>query len=285
VIARETPTEAELGSVFDESEPGRKIPLAWGRGTPEQEQARRRRLQELKINEAIVSARHASRDCPGCYYPIPDYIPSCYVCDLLVGRVVLEDGNRREAAAEPVNAPEAPAATVARVAEMVAARAEFTEDDIYAAMTDAGIPDPVANRAYKFTQTAWGRAYLDGMGIRFGADYLCFTGAGEVIESGQLADQPYFAAAARLVPRYAGSPGFKALVLMSADFSTVNSALQAGSKPENLVMGPAAFFMEAATPAGMAKARQVLSERVSACTRGGQMSARDADKKPWWRFW
>lgn len=178
-----------------------------------------------------------------------------------------------------------PEAAVARLAEIVAEQTEFTEDDIYVAMAEAGIPDLAADRAYKFTQTAWGRVFLDGMGIQCGTDYLCFNGAGEVIESGQLADEPYFAAAARLVPRYAGSPGFKALVLMSADVSTINSALHAGSKPEHLVMGPAAFFMEAATPAGMAKARQVLSERSSAGKWGGQAATRDAGKKPWWRFW
>ena len=180
----------------------------------------------------------------------------------------------------------APEAAVARLAEIVAARAEFTEDDIYAAMADASIPDLIADRAYKFTQTAWGRAFLDGMGVQFGTDYLCFNGAGEVIELGQLADQPYFVAAARLVPQYARSPGFKSLVLMSADVSTVNSALHAGSKPENLVMGPAAFFMEAATPAGLAKAQQLLSERVSAGKRGSSSVGRPAaDNKPWWRFW
>lgn len=101
-----------------------------------------------------------------------------------------------------------PEEAVARLAEIVAARAKFTEDDIYAAMADAGLKDSVADRAYKFTQTAWGRALLDGMGIQFGSGYLCFNRVGEVIESGQLADQPYFAAASRLVPQYTRSPGF-----------------------------------------------------------------------------
>lgn len=72
---------------------------------------------------------------------------------------------------------------------------------------------------------------------------------------------------------------------MSADVSTVNSALHTGSKSENLVVGPAAFFMESPTPAGMAKARQLLSERASASKRGGGSVRRTASKKPWWRFW
>ena len=179
-----------------------------------------------------------------------------------------------------------PEAAVGRLAEIIAARAEFTEDDLYAAMADAGIPDPVADRAYKFTQTAWGRVFLDGLGVRFGTDYLCFNRAGDVIESGQLDDQPYYVAAMRLVPQYARSPGFPTFALMSADVNAVNSALHAGSKPENLVMGPAAFFMEAPTPTGMAKAQQRLSERSTADKPGRSGANRSAaDKKPWWRFW
>jgi hypothetical protein len=179
-----------------------------------------------------------------------------------------------------------PEAAVSHLAEIIAARAEFTEDDVYAAMAAAGIPDPVADRAYKFTQTAWGRAFLDGLGVQFSSDYLCFNAAGDVIESGQLADQPFFAAAVRLAPQHARSPGFQRFVLMSADVNTVNNALHAGSKQENLAMGPAAFFMEAPTPAGMDKARQLLSERVPKSKRGSSSSAKPADdKKPWWRFW
>lgn len=181
----------------------------------------------------------------------------------------------------------APEAAIVSLAEIIAARSEFTEDELYVAMSAAGIPIPVADRAYKFTQTAWGRVFLDGLGVQFGADYLCFNAAGEVIESGRLADQPYFAAAVRLAPQYARSPGFRRFVLMSADVNAVNSALHAGSKPENLVMGPAAFFLEAPTAAGMDKARRLLSEQTSAGSRAGRFGEREpvAAKKPWWQFW
>lgn len=178
-----------------------------------------------------------------------------------------------------------PEAAVTRLVELVAARGTFSEDDIYAAMADAGIPDPVADRAYKFTQTAWGRAFLDGLGVHFGSEYLCFDAAGGVIESGELAAQPYYAAAVGLVRKYAGSPGFQSFALMSADVSTVNNALNAGARPENLVMGPAAFFLEPPTPGGMEKARQLLSERASASRRSVARPASPATKKPWWQFW
>ena len=179
-----------------------------------------------------------------------------------------------------------PEAAVACLAGIIAARAGFTEDEVYTAMAAVGVPDAVADRAYKFTQTAWGRVFLDGLGVQFGADYLCFNAAGDVIESGKLADQPYFSAAMRLAPQYIRSPGFQQFVLMSADVSAVNNALNAGSKPEDLVTGPAAFFMEAPTSVGMDKARQLLSKRASAGQREGTRSALSAiDKKPWWKFW
>jgi hypothetical protein len=65
-----------------------------------------------------------------------------------------------------------PSAAVACIAEIVAQQAAFDEDDIYAAMKKAGIPDGVADRAYKFTQIAWGRAILAGLGVRLSPDYL-----------------------------------------------------------------------------------------------------------------
>ena len=166
-----------------------------------------------------------------------------------------------------------PEEAVARLAEIVATRAEFTEQEIYAAMAAAGIPDPIADRAYKFTQIAWGRVLLDGLGVRFSPEYTCFNGAGEVIETGRLTDQPYFAAATSAAARYAGTPGFRRLALMAAEVYVVNDLLNKGSQPENLVTTPPALFMEAPTPAGMEKVRQHLTQLT-----GGR-------KKPWWRFW
>ena len=179
-----------------------------------------------------------------------------------------------------------PEAAVACLAEILAARAELTEDELYAAMASAGVPEPVADRAYKFTQIAWGRVLLDGLGVKFAPDYLCFDGAGEIIESGLLAEQPYFVAAmaaARQRPPPAGLPRF---AQMSADVSAVNSALNAGSRPEDLVTGPPALFMELPTQAGIDKARQLLAKQAAPGKAGGAGATGAApDKKPWWRFW
>jgi len=166
-----------------------------------------------------------------------------------------------------------PQTAVACLVEILETRSEFTQDEVYQAMVDAGVPESVADRAFKFTQIAWGRVFLDGMGIKFSQDYLCFNGAGEVLESGQLADEPYFIAAMAAAKRLPPPAGLPRLALMSSVLRAVNDALNAGSKPEDLVTGPAALFMEPATPQGMKRAARMLSERVG------------AHKKPWWRFW
>jgi hypothetical protein len=165
--------------------------------------------------------------------------------------------------------------------------AEFTEDQVYAAMVDAGIPGPVADRAYKFTQIAWGRVFLDGLGVQFAPDYLCFDAAGEVIESGKIANQPYFVAAMAAARRQPPPAGLPRMALMSADVRTVNQALNSGSKPEDLVTGPSALFMEPPTPAGMEKVRRLLRERLSAVSRrsGSEAGQSASGKKPWWWFW
>jgi hypothetical protein len=157
-----------------------------------------------------------------------------------------------------------PEAAVACLTEAIAAHAEFTEDDLYAAMAKAGIPGPDADRAFKFTQIAWGREFLRGRGdFQFAPDYLLFNGAGDVIESGTLSNQPYFVAAMAAVKKYASSPGFSRLALMSADVQAINKALEAGSKPTDLAMAPPALFMEPATPAGIEKAQRLLTDRVT----------------------
>jgi hypothetical protein len=157
-----------------------------------------------------------------------------------------------------------PEAAVAQLTEAIAARAEFTQDDLYAAMEQAGIPASDADRAFKFTQIAWGRRYLADLGdFKFAPDYACFNGAGDVIESGLLREQPYYVAAMAAATRYASSPGFTRFAWMSADVSAISKAVQRGAKPANLQMAPPALFMEPATPAGFEKAQRFLSDRLA----------------------
>lgn len=75
-----------------------------------------------------------------------------------------------------------PQAAVAFLADAVAAGGEFAEEDLYAAMARAGLPDDVADHAYKFTQIAWGRVFLEGLGPKLPTEYFWFDAAGSRVE-------------------------------------------------------------------------------------------------------
>lgn len=127
-----------------------------------------------------------------------------------------------------------PDQAVDQLATIVAGDVELSADDIYEAMAKAEVPDDVADRAYKFTQIAWGRLFLGGLGLTFPPDYFCLNASGDIIESGLLEDEPFFVAAVRQATDRGRSKGFARFAAMSADVSAINSALHAGSKPEVL---------------------------------------------------
>jgi hypothetical protein len=83
------------------------------------------------------------------------------------------------------------------------------------------------------------------------------------VESGLLADEPYYAAAVRISARYSSSPQFARFALMSADTNAINSALQDGSQATDLETAPAGLFIEPATPEGLEKAQHFLSGQLS----------------------
>jgi hypothetical protein len=180
-----------------------------------------------------------------------------------------------------------PEAAVAHLVEILAKGGALTEDALYAALSTAGAPDPVADRAYKFTQIAWGRVLLEDLGIKLAPDYTCFNRSGEVIEAGLLAEQPYFVAAAAAAKRHPPPAGLPRFALMSSEVAAINQALSAGAKPEDLATEPPALFMEPPTPEGIAKAQQHIARQLSAqrASAGGPRTQVAPTRKPWWRFW
>ncbi|HEX8911749.1 MAG TPA: DUF6348 family protein, partial [Humisphaera sp.] len=92
-------------------------------------------------------------------------------------------------------APAGPQEAVAWVADVVRAWEGFAEDEVFEALCGIGLAGAAAARAFQFTQIAWGRALLDGIGTKFSPEYIYFDPDGEVAESGLLADEPHFRAA------------------------------------------------------------------------------------------
>jgi hypothetical protein len=156
-----------------------------------------------------------------------------------------------------------PEDSVQHVARIVTADTQFTEAGVYSAMASASVPNREADLAYKFTQAAWGRMLLDGMGIKFSDDYHCLDRNGDVIASGKLSEEPHFIAAKNLGKRCGSQAGFKRLAARSSDFHAVNQALNTGSQPENLVSAPLMLFLEAPTEVGITKARRFMKELLS----------------------
>lgn len=158
---------------------------------------------------------------------------------------------------------------------------EFTEDDVYKALAEAGVPEDAAGRAYRFAQIACGRRVLDGMGIKFSDEYLCFDRNGDVTKSGSLRYEAHYVAATQLLtPERVGGDVFGRLALMSAEVNAVNNALNAGSKPANLVMTPACLFLEEPTDAGMTNVQKVMSLHLMKLRADNP-----PPPKPWWKFW
>jgi hypothetical protein len=180
-----------------------------------------------------------------------------------------------------------PADAVSQLVQTISALPEFAEDDLYAALKIAGASDSVADMAIKFTQIAFGRAFLDGLGMQFSPEYLLFDGEGNLVERGLLEEQSYFVAAMSLAPQCIRSPGCAKFALMSADVQAVNSALHAGSRPQDLVCSLAAVFVEPPTAAGLEKAQQLLTEGASVENPAHVRRSDPAGtaKKQWWKFW
>jgi hypothetical protein len=172
-----------------------------------------------------------------------------------------------------------PEEAVAQLTSIVSIPTNSTADSIYAAMASVGMPDDIADRAYKLTQVAWGQALVTRLGVTVATTYFCFDAAGEVTETGLLADEPFFRAAVE-VARQQRSPGIWRFASMSADVNVVNNALHAGAKPQFLRTTAPAIFLEAPTPSGLEKARSVLAQWLA------EHPAPPAPaQKPWWKFW
>ncbi len=170
------------------------------------------------------------------------------------------------------------------LAEFAAPRQAFTEAEAYAALADAGVDGSEAARVYGFTQVAWARITLERTGVQFSPEFSCLSAAGEVVDAGLLVDEPHFAAASAIAPKYAGTPGYQVLVRQSADYRTAKNALKRGAKPQDLVFAPVALFLEPATSAGIDRAREAIAERPGPNAKGSLFKP-DGAVRTWWRFW
>jgi hypothetical protein len=181
-----------------------------------------------------------------------------------------------------------PALAVDRLAKIVMTGTKSSDSEIYEAMSQLGIPEPIGDRAYKFTQIAWGRVFLSGRGIEFPPKYFCFNKSGFVMESGLLEKQPFFIAAMNLVSQYSQYKEFALFAATSADVGVVNDALHQNCRIEGLELLPPFLFLESPTDEGMERAHKFILERMK--SEFGEDTAKPANsrsnsRQPWWKVW
>ena len=146
----------------------------------------------------------------------------------------------------------------------------------------------MAHRAFLFTQIAWGRLLLQTLPLTFSPDYFFLDAHGNIIESGRVAEEPNFCAAAQAGEQSGGTPGFKRLALTSADVKVVNDMFNNGKGKEGAHLGSPMLFTEPPTEAGMAKAQQLLREHSATFPKTKSPSEEGGSGKPAppkWQFW
>jgi hypothetical protein len=139
---------------------------------------------------------------------------------------------------------------------------------------------------------AFFRVIFAGLGMTFSKEYHRVKGDGTV-EVRKLMREPVFARAVAMCPdMIAGGLGeaVKFLATCSSTFNAVNAALNAGSKPENLLMGPPVIPDPDADAAAIKQAIKLAqppsAQPPVAQPFGGQTPSPGAPvRRPWWRFW
>jgi hypothetical protein len=170
---------------------------------------------------------------------------------------------------------------IAKLGNIVLESGDFSEEDIETALIAAGFSGIQAKRTYVLVQTAWARSFLGNLRIQFSPEYICLNALGNIVESGQLEQDPYYIEAQAFAKQYLKTSGGERLALMSSEVDAINQALKAGSKAKDLVLAPILIFLEPPTDEGLKNAQQVLNQVMEKIERDNP----SPKKKPWWMFW
>lgn len=156
----------------------------------------------------------------------------------------------------------------------------FTEQDLYSAMRQSHVQPAIVNRALDFAQIAACRNHMEGSGLRFSDSYYIFDKEGAVIESGDIAEEPYFIAAKLLItPSVIGEPAFCELLKSSQGFIAIQNAIEKGAKPDNLIWSPEYLLLEPLTEAGQRARDEEIAKHIEAFLDV------QCPIRPWWKFW
>lgn len=114
------------------------------------------------------------------------------------------------------------------------------DESLQQALVNAGISPGLATKLLEFMPLAFGRVFLDGMGIKFEDYYLRQNPRTKENQKKKLSDEVVyresFEVASFLFTKKVAGEVFKAVAFRSSEFKGVNNAMNDGSQPENLVM-------------------------------------------------
>lgn len=154
----------------------------------------------------------------------------------------------------------------------------LSDDEVAQSMIAHGCPPNSAVDATRFLPLAFGRQFLNGLGISFAEKYWLFSSEGKIDEEGLLPEHSLFKTALELAPALMSKPVVSNIVVRSSEVNAVNNAMNNGSQPSNLRLAPVAFFNGEPSKEGFNKAQ----EHINAFLKQSQSAE---GKKPWWKVW
>jgi hypothetical protein len=137
---------------------------------------------------------------------------------------------------------------ITQAAEILRAQTDSSDGQLITTLVEAGFAQALATRLVEFIPLAYSRVWLAGRGIQFTDYYLRMSADGETYTEYELEDEPVYreAVAAAQSEIDAGS-GFDELLPIfgrSSEFKAINSALNGGSRLEDLELSAPVLLWE-----------------------------------------
>ena len=140
------------------------------------------------------------------------------------------------------------------------------------ALRNSDIPLPLAEKILEFMPLAFGRAFMNGLGVNFSNEYVRYISEDNkaiIKQRGKLINEPVFAESLKiannLISKRIAGEDFQAIAFTSAEFNVVNEMMNKGSQPENIVL----------TEPYLQWREELSSEDLTESNQN----------KSWWQFW
>jgi hypothetical protein len=167
------------------------------------------------------------------------------------------------------------------IRRFVAAFQETSDTDLAADwLESAGFDTDLVHEVLTVVPIAFGRVVVGALGLTFSPYFTRINREGET-QTLKLMQQPVFARSTVLSAEMLASPHretVKAMGLTSGEVRAINRALQAGSKPQDLVLAPPLIVAPGTDQSAIDQAIKRLQQHL-------RPPPASKPAKPWWRLW